>query len=392
MKRSIILPLLVLSLLVVSCNKTSPEQNPLLPQQEQSLDKDNENKQVELNPAQYKAAEITLGQIQDRNLSDVLRVNGQIKLPPEDEAEVSTFLSGSVTQILVGMGQSVKKGQLLATIKSPELVQLQEQYLVSKNNLEFLELEYQRQQTLRQENVNSLKTYQKIKSDLNIEKARYQSLTNQLKLVHVQPGSNSTSLNIISPITGNVANIWIKIGSNISSGQALFNIVDNTKVHLDLMVYEKDINLVKVGQKVSFNLTNTDNQQINATIFSIGKAFEPGTKTIAVHAAIDSLTQNLIPGFYVNALIHTAESNLPSLPNTAIVKAEAREFIFVLINQDQDDFHFERLEIMTGVSELGYSQVKILSTLPENAQIVLTGAYYLQSHLIKNESGGAHDH
>lgn len=391
MKRSIILSVFALTIALTSCNK---KQNTISEQelQQQALDSENTNKEVELNPAQFKAADITLGNIEDKNLSDVIRVNGLIKLPAKDQAEVNTLLSGSVTQILVEVGQKVEKGQLLAVIQSPELVQLQEQYLVTKNNLDYLELEYQRQQTLREQNVNSQKTYQKIKSDLSIERARYQSLTNQLKLANVKPGTSSTNMNITSPISGNVSTISVKIGSNVSPGQSLFNVVDNTKVHLDLMVYEKDLNQVKVGQKVSFNLTNVDNQEITATIFSIGKAFEPGSKTVAVHADIDSLPESLIPGFYVNALIHTAHNSVAALPNTAIVKAEAREFIFILEEQDPEHYHFERIEVKTGVSELGYTQVKVLSTIPENALIALTGAYYLQSHLVKNEGGGAHDH
>lgn len=392
MKKSIITLGLTLSLLTLSCTKKDHNiQDP--PQQESSSQTQSTSqvKEVELSSIQFKAADITLGQIQDRNLSDVLRVNGVIKLPATDQADVTSFLGGTVTKILVNKGQKVNKSQLLAVIESPELIQLQEQYMVSKTNLDYLELEFQRQQTLRDQNVNSQKVYQKTKSDLNIERARYQSLTNQLKLLKVTPGSNATSIEITSPIGGNVSSIDVKIGTNIAAGQPMFNVVDNSKVHLDLMVFEKDLAQIKVGQNVSFSLTNNNSQPITATIFSIGNAFEPGTKTVAVHANITPTDQSLVPGFYVNALIYMGDSKLPSLPDTAIVKADGKQYIFVVEDQNLEEFHFKRIEVKTGISELGYTQVTILQSMPQSPQIALTGAYYIQSHLIKNE-GGSHDH
>lgn len=392
MKKSIITLGLTLSLLTLSCTKKDHNiQDP--PQQESSSQTQSTSqvKEVELSSIQFKAADITLGQIQDRNLSDVLRVNGVIKLPATDQADVTSFLGGTVTKILVNKGQKVNKSQLLAVIESPEFIQLQEQYMVSKTNLDYLELEFQRQQTLRDQNVNSQKVYQKTKSDLNIERARYQSLTNQLKLLKVTPGSNATSIEITSPIEGNVSSIDVKIGTNIAAGQPMFNVVDNSKVHLDLMVFEKDLAQIKVGQNVSFSLTNNNSQPITATIFSIGNAFEPGTKTVAVHANITPTDQSLVPGFYVNALIYMGDSKLPSLPDTAIVKADGKQYIFVVEDQNLEEFHFKRIEVKTGISELGYTQVTILQSMPQSPQIALTGAYYIQSHLIKNE-GGSHDH
>lgn len=361
---------------------------------EQEADHDHEessSKEVELNSAQMKAAGIVMGQLEDKNLSDVIKVNGQTELPPQNQADVTTFLSGTITQILVNIGDRVNKGQVLAVADSPEYIKLQEDYQISKNNLEYLELEYKRQQTLRAENVNSEKTYQKTKSELNIEKSRYQSLTNQLSLVGA---GSSRTLKIVAPISGNVSAIPIRIGTNMVNGQTLFSIVDNSKIHLDLKIYEKDLPYVHEGQKVSFNLTNINKAEVTATIFSIGKAFEPGTKTVIAHANIEQVPDNLIPGLYVNALIDVGTNTVKALPNEAIVKADGREFIFIAEEGEAHEahFHYKRVEVKTGVKELGFTQVDIIEKVPANYSIVTQGAYYLQSHLIKNEGGGGHSH
>lgn len=176
----------------------------------------------------------------------------------------------------------------------------------------------------------------------------------------------------------------------------------------------KDLQKVKPGQNIRFVLTNQDNTEINGKVFNVGKAFENETKSVAVHADISNKSQTLIPGMYVNALIDVGARNVQALPVDAVVKADGREFIFILEEghkeEDHDEkeghshedgdahehegktFHFQRIEVKTGTSQLGFVQVSVLHKIEENAKIVLKGAYYIQSHLVKNEGGGGHSH
>ena len=374
-------------------------------------------KEVELNEAQFNASSIELGTFSDKNLSEVIKANGYTKLPPQNQADVSVFTTGIVKTINVIEGQRVSKGQTIATIESPEFTKIQEAYLTSKSNLEFLKLEFERQKTLSDEEVNSKKVFQKTKSDYEIERARFNSLQKQLNTLHISGNGNTTaSVSVIAPFSGNITEIHIKIGSNVEAGKPLMNIVDNSKLHVDLLVYEKDLFKVKQGQNVRFILTNQNNTEINGKIFSVGKSFENETKSVAVHADISNFQQKLIPGMYVNALIDAGANTVKALPTEAIIKADGREFIFVLEeghkeevahdekeghNHEDGDkheeaegktFHFQRIEVKTGTSQLGYTQVTLLQKIEANAKIVLKGAYYVQSHLLKSEGGGGHEH
>ena len=374
-------------------------------------------KEVELNEAQFKASSIELGTFSDKNLSEVIKANGYTKLPPQNQADVSVFTTGIVKTINVMEGQRVSKGQTIATIESPEFTKIQESYLTSKSNLEYLKLEFERQKTLSDEEVNSKKVFQKTKSDYEIERARFNSLQKQLNTLHISGNGNSTAtVPVIAPISGNITEIYIKIGSNVEAGKPLMNIVDNSKLHVDLLVYEKDLFKVKQGQNVRFILTNQDNTEINGKIFSVGKSFKNETKSVAVHADISNNQQKLIPGMYVNALIDAGANTVKALPSEAIIKADGKEFIFVLEeghkeevahdekeghNHEDGDkheeaegktFHFQRIEVKTGTTQLGYTQVTLLQKIEPNAKIVLKGAYYVQSHLLKSEGGGGHAH
>jgi membrane fusion protein, heavy metal efflux system len=357
-------------------------------------------KEVELNEAQYNASDITLGTFTLKNLSDVVNANGYIKSPPQNQAAISVHLAGVVTSIKVIEGQYVKKGQALATIESPEFARIQEAYLTSKNNLEFLTLEYDRQKILSDENVNSKKVFQRTKSDFEIEKARFNSLQKQLRLLHLGSDKNAaSSMPVVAPISGSVTEVNIKIGSNAEVGKPLFSIVDNSKLHVDLLVYEKDLQKVKPGQNIRFTLTNQDNTEIKGKVFNVSQSFENDTKSVAVHADISNNSHALIPGMYVNALIDVGTKEVQALPVDAIIRADGREFIFVL-EEGHDEvehaegktFHFQRIEVKTGTTQLGYVQVTLLHEVEKNAKIVLKGAYYIQSHLLKSDGGGGHEH
>ncbi len=373
-------------------------------------------KEVELNEAQFTGSKIELGTFSQKNLSEVINANGYTELPPQNQADVSVYTSGIVRTIVVIEGQHVNKGQTIATIESPEFTRIQESYLTSKSNLAFLELEFQRQKLLSEQEVNSKKVFQQTKANYEIEKARFNSLQRQLATLGISAGAPTTStVAIKAPISGYITDINIKLGSNVEAGKPLVSIVDNSKLHVDLLVYEKDLPRVKEGQNVRFTLTNQDNSEVTGRIFSIGKSFENDTKSVAVHADITNDKQKLIPGMYVNALIDVGTNAVAALPLEAIVKADGREFIFVLEEghkeeshdekegHDHEDgdkhdedtgksYHFQRIEVKTGTAQLGYVQVSLLQKIDPNAKIVLKGAYYIQSHLLKSEGGGGHSH
>ncbi len=287
-------------------------------------------KTVELNNSQYTNAEIELGWFEKKNMSEVVNANGYTKLPPQNQADVSVFTTGLVKTIKVIEGQEVKKGAVLAYVESPEFTILQQDYLVSKSNLEFLKLEYDRQTTLSTENVNAKKVLEKTKADLDAEQARFNSLKKQLAVYKINgDGGPVSTIPIVAPIAGHITEIYVNIGSSVEVGKPLFSIVDNSEMHVDLLVYEQDLPKVKEGQTVHFVLTNQSNKEIEGTIFNVGKSFENETKTVAVHAHIKDKDAALIPGMYVNALIDIGSNEVKTLPEGAIVQAEGRSFIFL---------------------------------------------------------------
>lgn len=363
-------------------------------------------KEVHLNAAQYKASGFVFSGFEKKNLSEVINTNGYTKLPPQNQAQVSVPLSGTIKTIKAIEGQYVKQGQVLATLQSMaynnlrlEREKLNEQVQQSEGNLTYLRLEYARQKELSDENVNAKKVFQKVSSDVNMEEIKIRALQNQIAILsqNIDIGGNSDSpiINITAPINGHITEVNINIGSAVEVGKPLFTIVDNSKMHVDLLVYEKDLYKVKTGQTVRFILTNQNNSEIKGQIFSIGKSFKNETKSVAVHADIANEKQTLISGMYVNALIDVGSNAVNALPQEAIIKAEGREYIFILEEEekegDKKEYHFQRIEVKTGASQLGFVQITPLQGVKIEKNIVIKGAYYLQSHLQVSEGGGGED-
>jgi membrane fusion protein, heavy metal efflux system len=376
---------------------------------------------VELTPIQVKSAGIMFGNFELKNLSEVVSTNGYTKLPPQNQADVSVFMGGIIKSIAIIEGQYVKKGQTLATFQSLEFnnirlerAKLTEELQQAGVNKDYLELEFARQKELSDENITAKKAFQKVNADLLAMLSKIKNTESQIAILdqNISLGGKSTNtiLAISAPISGYVTAVNVKIGSNITPNVSLFSIVDNTQMHVDLLVYEKDLFKIKEGQSVRFVLTNQGNKEIMGRIFSIGKSFQNDSKSVAVHADINNATAGLIPGMYVNALIDIGKNEVQTLPIEAIAQADGKEYIFIqaveetsnqkstkgkekVVNKENaDGMHFNRIEIKKGTTQLGFVQVTPMVVIPAGAKIVTKGAYYLQSSIVNSEGGEDHGH
>ncbi|MHC0440343.1 efflux RND transporter periplasmic adaptor subunit [Flavobacterium sp. 3-210] len=382
---------------LTSCNEKKTEE----PQEEEKS-----TTEVVLTTSQYKTVGIETGIVEDRNLNKIIKANGYTTVPPQNSAEISTLIGGTVKDIYVLEGTFVNKGKVLATIQNLEVIEMQEDYHSATANVEYLQLEYNRQKTLSDENVNPRKTFQEVKAKLAAERARAQAAKNKLDALHVSTKGTTSVVPIVSPINGYVGKINIAKGAFANTGVSLFEVVDNSQMHLDLNVYEKDLGSISIGQVIDFVLTNQSNKSIKGKIFGVNKSFSNESKTVAVHARIDPAdAKGLIPGMYVSANINITNATLPVLPKDAVVKNADKYFVFMQENEKKEqkhnhaagekeevheqEVHFKAIEVVPGTTDLGFTEVKFVNDIPVNAKIVTKGAFYLLSAM---KGGGEHEH
>jgi cobalt-zinc-cadmium efflux system membrane fusion protein len=305
---------------------------------------------VVLNEQQQKALKLKLGQFQMRNLTTVVKTNGQLAVPPASSADITAIIGGNVKHINVFHGDYVRKGQLLAVLEHPDYIVIQEDFAEVANSLEFLEKEYERQKELFENNVGAGKDYQQAKAKYNTAKARYAGLRSRLLLLHLSPdkvkaGQISNTISIVSPINGYVNEINIKVGTYVDAKDKLFEITDNSAIHADFLIYEKDVHLVKIGQKVHFTVSNRPEEEFTANIFAVGKEFDANNRAVHIHAKINERVKGLVPGMYISGHLHTDEKYTETLPNDAIVTEGTKSYIFVLTDNEPDEHaHGEQVE------------------------------------------------
>lgn len=156
------------------------------------------------------------------------------------------------THLLPGM--HIHKGEILATIEDQQYVQFQQDYLLAKSKVKYLQAEYIRQKELNQTKAVSDKAFQQAESDYNSQKIIIKSFYEKLKLMQLDPdkldeGSITRSINIYSPIEGVVSKVNANIGKYIPATDVLFELINPSDIHLNFTVFEKDIDKLYVGQK-----------------------------------------------------------------------------------------------------------------------------------------------
>ncbi len=393
--------LILSSLLIVACNSGNGK-----PEGEHKSEVHQDNT-VSLTLQQMKAIGLKLGKMEKQNLSTTVKSNGRTKLPPQNKANVSTLVRGAVKNIFVIEGDFVKKGQILATLEHPDIVDMQQQYLENVNNLEFLEQDYKRKKKLFEEKVGSGKDYQKVFSEYSTAKSIAIGLKEKLKMLgisieSVEKGNITSVINIVSPIQGYVRSVEVNIGSFVEPNRDMFEIVDNSQIHADLLVYEKDIPKIQIGQNVHFNISNISGRELKGTIFSVGKAYEDDARAITVHAYIENAENKIIPGMYVNAHIMVDSVTTDVLPEAALAVEGDKYFIFIKTEAEEDAqkdenspdkeerWFFEKTEIIPGIRNNGFVEIKLLKPLNEPAEIAINAAYYLLAEMGKGET--EHEH
>ncbi|MFK5891165.1 MAG: efflux RND transporter periplasmic adaptor subunit [Flavobacteriaceae bacterium] len=382
----------VFTLLLITVNCTENTTQTKDKHDEKKAPHEEESNKVSLQQKQLDVMEIKLGKIKYVNLGKTLKVNGQLELPPQRKASVSAIVGGRVKSVAVIEGDYVIKGQVLARLNNPEFIAMQRDYLSAKSKITFLEKNYLRKKSLFKDGITSAKSFQEAEAVFNQAKLVLNATEENLKLIGldialIEKGEIVSTVPIVSPINGNVQKIDINIGKFVSPEQEMFDIVDNAHLHIGLKVFEKDIDKVKVGQKVLFALTTKPEKIYEGDIFALGSAFEMDTRAVKVHAKIVGEHKGLLSGMFVEARIITDNKKVSALPEGAFVSEKGLDYIFIQRKKTKDNIEFEKIQVNKGVSDLGYSEVVFINKIPINTVVVVKGAYYVNSETQKSEFG-----
>lgn len=331
---------------------------------------------VTLSAAQLKNAGISLGKIQQKSISSVLKVNGRIDVPPQNMISVSVPMGGYLKSTKLLPGMHLNKGEVIAVMEDQQYIQLQQDYLTAKARLNFTANEYQRQKELNQSKASSDKVFQQTEVDYTTEKINVKSLAERLELIGINPtkldeNTISKSINIYSPIDGYVSKVNVNIGKFTQPSEVLFELINPADIHLALTIFEKDLSKLSIGQKLVAYTNSQPDKKHECEIILIGKNLSAERST-EVHSHFEDYDKSLVPGMYMNAEIEIKNTNVYALPEEAIVRFQNNQYIFLAESDKTYSIH----EVKTGVLENGFIEIISGESLVDK-MVVVKGAYNL---------------
>ena len=388
---------LLFTISLISCG--DKKQAPKIAKTDKETDLNNTEESVKfeevmLTAKQYDALQIKIDTLTKRNMSGYVEANGQLEVPPQNEATITSVIGANVVSIEVIEGDKVNKGQVVAYLSHPSIIQKQTDYLNAHSNSLFLEKEFDRQKKLYDAGVGSGMNFQKAEAEYQASKSMANGLKAQLKQLNINTTgvSNGTIYQRVplrTPIEGYVQKVEVKTGQYVEPQKDLFEVVNTHHVHADLMVFEKDVSKIKEGQSVRFNVQSMPDMELKAEIYSISKTFEQNPKALHVHAEIENKEGNLIPGMYIQGRIEVENNQVYSLPESAFIKDGDKFYVFNA-NREGKDWSFVPLEVTQGAKDGNWIAVKFLKPIEPDAKFAYNNAYYLMAEMKKGNAGHSH--
>lgn len=338
--------------------------------------KSNINQFIQLTTEQLKNSGIVLGKADQKNISSVLKVNGKIEVPPQNLISISVPMGGYLKETKLIPGMLIKKGEVIATLEDQLYIQLQQEFLTTKNKLFFLEKEFERQKELNQSKSSSDKVFQEAENNFKEQKIILKSLNEKLRLIGINPekldeNNLSRTINLFAPINGFVSLVNVNIGKYVNPSDVLFELINPDDIHLVLTVFEKDIQHLSIGQKLLAFTNNDLTKKYPCQILLISQNLN-SDRSVDVHCHFDSFDKRLIPGMYMNAEIEYNTNDALVLPEDAIVNFESKNYVFISTSSSD----FEMKEVTIGESEAGFTQL-LNADFIKNKNVVVKNAYNL---------------
>jgi cobalt-zinc-cadmium efflux system membrane fusion protein len=358
----------LLALLLTACNgRTEPVTENVSPEQ------------LSIRNDQFVHEQMQLGQMETIVFEQTLVCSGSLLPKPNGKAIINAPLPGIIKSIACQNGQVVKKNQTLFEVAGAPVIDLQKDFAEAAAGYGRLKSEFDRAQTLYDQEVNSEKDYLSTQSDYQTARAHYQGLKLKMEAMGLSPqrienGNFYASYPIKAPIGGSISGLQANIGTYIDSQSELAAIIDPALLQLQLNIFPKDLALLQEGQAVRYQFANSDADHA-AILFSVGSAINQESKAVDCYASLTApLPKSAIASQFVTATIIISTDSVKALPSEAIVQTENGSAALLLKGQDNNQYQFNIVPVKTGRKYKTFTEIL---EGPTEGRFLTTGLYNL---------------
>lgn len=379
MKNGLILLLTVASLL--GCNQekrtalAQPAADPLL-----------------VSPAPELLGQLKLASLSTQPVAETLRVAGRIDFDEQRLARIGATVTGRVTEIDALLGQTVRKGDVLARLNSSELSSQQLAYLKARAQMELNRRNAQRAKALFDADVIGAAELQRRESEYQIAIAETRAAADQLALLGVSAAAierlgTQGAINSVTPVAATLNGVVVERklaqGQVVQPADALFVVADLSRLWAVAQVPEQQVSLVKAGQSVRIEVPALGNEKLLGKLIFVGQTIDPETRTVLVRTELDNRDGRLKPAMLASMLIEARPVERLVVPASAVVRENDEEHVFVA----EGEATFRLVKVKLGPEQGGIRVVQ--SGLRGGEQLVVDGAFHLNNERNRREMEGS---
>jgi cobalt-zinc-cadmium efflux system membrane fusion protein len=327
--------------------------------------------------------QIKVSEVEQSDVSDILRVAGQIDFDEQALTRIGASVTGRVTQINAQLGSEVKKGDTLALINSSELSNSQLAYLKARSEKEFHRRAVQRAKTLFEADVISAAELQRRESEFEVVSAQTRAAQDQLRVLGVNlkaleelasTGAIDSVASVVATIKGVVVERKVTTGQVVQPADVLFTVANLSRVWAVAQVPEQQVVQVKVGQSVRIEVPALQNEKLLGKLIYVGQTVNPDTRTVLVRTELNNESGRLKPSMLASMLIESTPKKQIVIPITAIVREQDTDYVFV-----EEKIGSYRLKPVRLSTEHNGKRV-VLDGVSQGMKIVSDGAFHLNNH------------
>lgn len=317
--------------------------------------------------------------VAQQSFPTILRLPGSVAYNAFQTTPVMTQVSGPVTQVLVYPGQTVRAGQPMLYVSSPDFAQLRSSYLKAHDSYTLAEANLKRDQDLYAHHAVAQVDLLQAQSARNQAMADMEASEQALQVIginnpsHLADGPASSRIPVLAPVAGEVVDRMVQPGQVIQAGSTqVFTISNMSTVWVLVNVYQNDLSAVHLGDAVTVS-TDAFPTKFHGRISYISPSLDPDTRTLKVRIVARNPHGMLKKDMYVTAVVQSGATKALTVPDDAVLRNDVNEpFVYVLSGTSQ----FSRRLVNIGQSENG--QTQILSGLKAGDKVAGNGSLFLQ--------------
>lgn len=314
---------------------------------------------------------------------------GKLVVNTDQQAHISPNFSGHVEQVNVVLGQSVQKGQTLAVLIVPELIDQQANLRMAQVNLDLARKDYQREQQLWSQGISAKQDYQRAENAYRQAQITVQSSQARLNALGAS-GNNNGRFLIKAPISGVISKKDIVVGENVQLADQLFVIENLKDLWLEFNLPNTSNIHLQVGQILNFK-TNGSDQNYQAKVQTLNSQADLQTGRLQVRAKVTTQADVLRPNVLVNVFVTDAQAKTAlRVQKKALQQVEGKPVVFVIESEEKGLVHLKAQPIEVGVSSQDGQWLEVISGLTEGQKYIADGSFLLKSELEKDEAGHGH--